>query len=1045
MSNYEKFFEDLTKCESDEKTRKCKLNPCPYEFHGYADPTRGILKEKTYGDVWEKQVCVWILKNDPYWKTQFKPESIMSTKDWGYGILNKENQKIDLEDNYGIDLVAETRTNDGSEGEIWGIQAKCYTDPIPSNKIDPFLVGLDLPWTNVNNPNLIKKMDKGLLLITDEIQSKIMRNKIKVNDPEIVIYGPDKLQTINLDWNDSLTPNSKTEIKIKDKRCHQQKALDDINKGWADNKRGKVVMACGTGKTLVGLWAAEQLESKTTLVLVPSLSLINQIAIEWLSNSIKPISPLFVCSDETMRNDMDQFVDDTSAVGFSVTTKVDDILNFFEKAPFENRVIFSTYQSSERIEEAQSFGAPEFDLVIADEAHHCVGQDNSNFARVVDDSKIKSAKKLFMTATPKYARKREKTMARNVGIELVSMDDEEKFGPYFHILNFGDAIKQDLLSDYRVVINIVSQKEALDLINKRRAVKHEESNLESDALTISMMAGFIKTVEEYDLSHVITFHNKIKQAKDMATNLTQLFPTLSTKFTPENISIKHVASKGMTTGERIRRLKRFRNSKEGINILTNARCLTEGVDVRAVDGIVFFEPKSSKIDILQAVGRAIRKSDPPKIGTILLPIVIDEDENPELALENSRFSYIWDILDALKDHDGILAGELDSLRRDYGAKGKYSGKLPSKIFINIPQTISNSFLNSVKTKLLFETTTKWEENFGALIAYKEKHGTTDVPAGTIFQVDDKTYGLGSWVMNQRNANQRKINPERKNFQKLDVLTDEKIKKLDSIGFNWLLRIRKIITWDQGFDALKKYKEEFGHLYVPQKYINDQGFKLGVWMQTIRFISYKTMSPERKDKLNSVGFHWEDAPKQRFDFLISQIKKYKEKFGHALIPFNYISDDLNPFASIPFRKKNTKYKLGEILKDYNLNVFSKDNKIGSEKQLLELKQLGVNLDKAPPDFSNKYEANVEFLKEIKDSFLITHDNLLSETLVEERVNILFERLSERDALIMKKRYGLDDLYIKTLETIGKEFGLTRERVRQLVAKAIVNISNPNKPL
>jgi len=352
----------------------------------------------------------------------------------------------------------------------------------------------------------------------------------------------------------------------------------------------------------------------------------------------------------------------------------------------------------------------------------------------------------------------------------------------------------------------------------------------------------------------------------------------------------------------------------------------------------------------------------------------------------------------------------------------------------------------------------WEENFEVLIAYKEKYGTTDVPANTVFKVANDTYRLGSWVSNQRSAKQRKIDPKQKNFQKFDLLTDEREKKLDSIGFNWLLKDRTIFSWEDGFDALSKYKEEFGHLYIPQKYINDQGFTLGRWIVTQkRQITIETMSEKRKDKLNWVGFHWGDVPGQRFGFLISQIKKYKEEFGTALIPFSYISDDLDPWNSEPFNKRGvkTRYQLGYKLRP----LYYRTGEPFSEKQLLKLKQLGVDVDKAPPDFINKYKANVNFIRKMKDSRFIndesgssfTHDKLFSKTteltlqrilrmrlnseaIVQERVNYILEDMSERDALIVKKRYGLDDLNIKTLDTIGKDFALTRERVRQLVAKA-----------
>jgi len=1412
MSNYTKFFEHLT------------------SYY----PSTDTDIENTYGIIFEKQICIWFLKNDPIWKTQFKPETIMSPQDWGYGTKSKATGNVNVGD-VGIDIVAEDHS-----GRVWGIQAKCYTNTIPPGEINKYLKAMVQPFYNVYDNSIEKFLDKGLLLVTDKMtsnsESDVKGLEINPKTPTITVIGPDQFEASPVNWFKSINKVSEVPVFEKYKPLpHQEVALKKIEAGWVNNDRGKCIMACGTGKTLVGLWAAEAVQSKLTLVMVPSLSLVNQIATEWVKHANRPISPLFVCSDKSVEEGADEYITNVSDLGLPVTTDENDIVSFFQTAPMDHRVIFSTYHSSEAIEKAQNLGAPKFDIIIADEAHHCVGKEDSNFARVLDGKKIKSNKRLFMTATPKYIKQLTYKKKDGTEIDIVSMDDEDIFGPYFHTLNFGDAIRGGLLSDYRVVVTVITEKDAERMIiEKKTPVLVDE--IEAYAGNVAMMVSLIEVIEKYNLSHIITFHRMVKQAERLSRNLKILFPSINKNYEQNPPSINHVSGE-MKTTYRTRLLKKFREADGGINILSNAKCLTEGVDVRAIDGVAFFEPKRSKIEILQAVGRAIRKNDKDTPGTIFIPVFIPEDEidDPELVIQDSRFKDVWDVLIALRDHDQILGDTLDEYRHEKGETGDISGGFPKNLGFHLPERLDSSFFrNKLKTLMVMETTVSWHEVYGAFVAYKKEFPDTPVPynaeyhgcnlgkwvgtqrtyynkgtlsperiklleeagiiwdpfeeawqqgykafvaykkefpdalipqraeyhgynlgvwvgtqrqdkkngalsderknlleeAGIIWHANEEKwqqgykafvayqkefpdtsvpqnaeyhgFNLGSWVANQRTAynkgtlsperiklleeagiiwdsfeeawrqgykafvayqkefpdspvpanseyhglnlgrwvghqrtyynkgtlsperiklleeagfvwdsfeeawqqgykalveyqkefpdtpvpqnaeyhgfnlgswvaNQRSSNnkgtlsperknlleeagiiwdaneeaweqgykafvaykkefpdtpvpnnteyhgynlgtwvgtqrtyynkgtlsPERKNLleeagfiwkvtqrtmlgweqgykafvaykkefpdtpvpnnteyhgynlgtwianqrtaKKKETLSPEKIKLLEKAGIVWVIKDRTIFSWDEAFDELKKYKEEFGHLYVPQNYINHQDIRLGAWITTLqRPRTINDMSQERKDKLNSIGFQWEDKNQQNFDFLISQIKKYKEKFGHALIPFNYISDDFNPFASIPFRKKNTKYKLGEMLK----RIYSTSTRGSfSEKQLLELQQLGVELDKTPPDFVNKYQANMSFLKSIKDGFLITHydyNNLPSEILVEERVNVLLESISAREALMIKKRYGLDNLYIKTLEAIGEEYGLSRERVRQIVAKAIKKV-------
>jgi predicted helicase len=624
-------------------------------------------------------------------------------------------------------------------------------------------------------------MDKGLLLATDEI-SRTMRSQLQNLKKEVVTVGPEHFDApeSELDWFESINKAPEATYTVKTPYPHQAEALENIENGWQDHDRGKCIMACGTGKTLVGLWTAEALQSKTTLVLLPSLSLVNQIATEWLREAKIPISPLFVCSDKTVKKGADEYITNREDLGFPVTTDENEIVSFFQNAPAEHRVIFSTYQSSESIEKAQKLGAPKFDVVIADEAHHCAGKIDKHFARVLDAEKIRSDKRLFMTATPKYVTKRLRKESENYDVELASMDDEDLFGPSFHTLNFGEAISRELLSDYQVVVNIITEKDAENMIKNREMVSVSklqsdpqlESNaqLESDAESVAMMTSLIQVIEEIDLSHIITFHNRIAQAKQLSQGLNVLFPQIHENYENNPPSINHISG-NMTTKDRAGLLKRFREADGGINILSNAKCLTEGVDVRAIDGIAFFEPKRSQIEIVQAVGRAIRKNKEDKAGTIFIPIYIPENDinDPELVLQNSRFKDVWDVLQALRDHDQILADELDKLRMELGQKGNMRGGLPRKIVFNMPTRIDADFFrDKIETLLVMETTTSWQAYYGAFIAYNKENPDVLIPARTKYH----DLNLGYWVSTQRAG------------YKKGTLSAERIERLEEAGMIW---------------------------------------------------------------------------------------------------------------------------------------------------------------------------------------------------------------------------------------------------------------------
>ncbi len=275
-------------------------------------------------------------------------------------------------------------------------------------------------------------------------------------------------------------------------------------------------MACGTGKTCTALWIAEKLQSRRTLLLVPSLSLVQQCLSEWGRNATHPFQYLVVCSDETVvRRGEDVALHSTSELGVPVTTDPDRIRSFLNsRHQNQPAVVFATYQSSDRIAAAQKKPrTAQFDLTICDEAHRCTGHTGGLFATVLDSRKIKSRKRLFMTATPRYFTERVKQRSQELEYAIASMDDEEVFGPVFHELSFHDAINADppLLTDYQVVVIGVTDREARRLAEEAHLVRTTEG-LETDARTLAAQIGLAKAMRKYDLRKIITFHSSVAKA-----------------------------------------------------------------------------------------------------------------------------------------------------------------------------------------------------------------------------------------------------------------------------------------------------------------------------------------------------------------------------------------------------------------------------------------------------------------------------------------------------------------------------------------------------
>lgn len=527
--------------------------------------------------------------------------------------------------------------------------------------------------------------------------------------------------------------------------------------------------------------------------------------------------------------------------------------------------MFATYQSSLKIAEAfQLSRVPGFDLVIADEAHRCAGRVSSNFATVLDSDALPARKRLFMTATPRYFTGRVVKEAKEADFEVASMDDETRFGPVLHRLGFAEAIDRGLLTDYQVVIVGVDDATYLDWAERGRFVTTDGTTV-TDARTLAGQIGLAKAMRRYDLTRTISFHSRVSKAREFARSMPEVIDWMPARQRPTGRLWADYASGEMPAGSRATLLDHLRHlDDQERGLLANARCLAEGVDVPALDGVAFIDPRRSEVDIVQAVGRAIRLSENKTVGTIVIPVFIGSGDDPETALDSSAFRPVWDVIKALRSHDDALAEHLDERRRQLG-QGRTRVPLPDKIHLDLPTRISADFADAFDTHLVEQTTANWEFWYGLLQTFVEKMGHARVPQGW----SEGDHPLGTWVGNQRA------------FYRRGLLGDARTVRLEAIpGWSWDSRAA---AWEVAYRQLCAFVASTGTALVPQDQVED-GFALGRWVNKQR-IAYRrgTLNADRSRQLDQLpGWAWEVAD-ERWESTFKLLTDYVTTQGNPYVP------------------------------------------------------------------------------------------------------------------------------------------------------------------
>ena len=581
------------------------------------------LSNKEKGDSFERLTKQY-LTYDPKYATKLKHVWLLSE------VPSSIHKKLNLPDqDQGIDLICET-----NEGEYWAIQSKYHEDESTSQTWKSLSTFTGLAF------GVCKNISFGLVCTTAERFTKTLKNQDNIGFCTGEVW-----RSLDESFFDSFLKHRKPKkLKAFKPYTHQKRAIRNAHEHYVAEKesRGKMIMPCGTGKSLTAFWIADKLDAKRIIVAVPSLALIRQTLQVWLRESYAKgwdVNWITVCSDESVgkitRDDLAVLKQD---LGVPAITDPKVIAQFLRKRHNGKVVVFTTYQSGKAIAEASKLAKRNFDLGIMDEAHKTVGSKDKTFSHLLFDKNIKITKRVFMTAT-------ERRYAGNKD-EVISMDDMNVYGDTFEFLSFKEALEETppILSDYKIVTMMISKDEVADLVKKRAFVKPTRGKWDKD-IEADMLASLIalrKAIRRFRIKHAITFHGSIAKAKAFTDNqpiFTDLFPQY---WKTDNF---HVSGK-MPTSLRARHMQEFEKSKRAI--MTNARCLTEGVDVPDIDCVLFADPKKSTIDIVQAVGRALRLSKGKKFGYVIVPVIIEDDKQ---FAESDAFQSILMTLRALASND----------------------------------------------------------------------------------------------------------------------------------------------------------------------------------------------------------------------------------------------------------------------------------------------------------------------------------------------------------------------------------------------------------
>lgn len=629
----------------------------------------------------------------------------------------------------GIDLVALTL-----EGNYWAIQCKCYKENarIDKPEVDSFISISSKKFTLEDGSKI--GFTNRYWISTTNNWGPNAEETIKSQDPPFTRISLTELNDAPVDWSklEQGIFGEQALLEKKKPREHQLTALNNTHEYFLTHDRGKLIMACGTGKTYTSLQIAEN-ETKgkgLILFLVPSIALLSQTLREWSAQAAEPIKAICICSDagSTRTQKKNEDTDGFSVVDLALpaSTNIKKIVKQFEYALSSEApgmtVVFSTYQSIDVIAEAQrtflktNSDKGVFDLIICDEAHRTTGvtisgDDESAFVKVHDNEFIQAHKRLYMTATPRLFSDESKSKAAEKEAELCSMDDISIYGDEIYRIGFGEAVEKGLLSDYKVLVLTISDADIPASVQKIITDSSNEINTDDvsrfigciNALSKQMLGdeGILKETDPDPMRRAVAFCANIKDSKKITSVFNETHQIYSDTLSAEKreaivfLSSDHVDG-GMSAPLRDAKLSWLKEPSEDnkeCRVLTNARCLSEGVDVPSLDAVLFLSARNSQVDVVQSVGRVMRKSPGKKYGYIIIPVVVPADVDAEKALDNNdRFRVVWTVLNALRAHDDRFNAEINKI--------ELNKKKNNRILVGRPDTGNSTSNNDSDTKEL---------------------------------------------------------------------------------------------------------------------------------------------------------------------------------------------------------------------------------------------------------------------------------------------------------------------------------------------------------
>ena len=638
---------------------------------GFRSAARSEREKGTYFE----ELAVTYLRNEATYKDLYA--QVWTYTDWA------REQGIDGKDT-GIDLVAKTN----GTNEFHAIQCKFYAEDyrVQKKDIDSFFTASGkTPFTH------------RIIVTTTNNWSDNAEDALQGQQPAVTKIDLHDLENSQIDWS-KYRANEKPILKEKKKlRPHQETALKEVKAKFATADRGKMIMACGTGKTFTSLKIAEEMagKGKRVLFLVPSLSLLSQTLTEWTQESKTPLHSFAVCSDSDVgkkrKKDDDIVRTFTHELRYPATTDAAALAREMDKRHDAGHMsaVFSTYHSIQVISDAQKeHGLDDFDLIVCDEAHRTTGatfedEKESKFVKVHDNSFIRAAKRLYMTATPRIYGDSAQASAEKDNVALCSMDDETLYGKDLYVITFSEAVSRGLLVDYKVIVLTVDEEHISSRLQRLLADEDNQLKVDDAAKIVGCWKALSKQDQEDALADdegpmrkAVAFCQVIEAQKDRRThkvsskNIANMFQAVVEAYQEQEeehntliCEAEHVDG-SMNATEKEGKLGWLKKETpaDTCRILSNVRCLSEGVDVPALDAVLFLTPRNSQVDVVQSVGRIMRIAPDKKRGYVILPVVIPTGVEPSAALnDNKTYKVVWEVLQALRSHDDRFDAHINKL------------------------------------------------------------------------------------------------------------------------------------------------------------------------------------------------------------------------------------------------------------------------------------------------------------------------------------------------------------------------------------------------